>query len=185
MNDKIINLVDYLLSLQSVIIADGSEQYKRFVKLPQPLNFKVYIFNVTNPDRIQQGAIPIVEEIGPYVYRWVQSNRFKEYSIYIIWYFQAVPSEEGKTFFEGWIENLLCAKCALWFRCRCLGSVYPRWSYSGAQYAHECRYKYKTITNINLNIKIPPRNYNFYNKFTGILTSIRKRNHRYLSGICQ
>jgi len=39
------------------------------VKLPQPLNFKVYIFNVTNPDRIQQGAIPIVEEIGPYVYR--------------------------------------------------------------------------------------------------------------------
>jgi len=69
MKNKIINLVDYLLSLQSVIIADGSEQYKRFVKLPQPLNFKVYIFNVTNPDRIQQGAIPIVEEIGPYVYR--------------------------------------------------------------------------------------------------------------------
>lgn len=69
MDDKQIYLLFLLLYPQSVIIADGSEQYNRFVKLPQPLNFKVYIFNVTNPDRIQQGAIPIVEEIGPYVYR--------------------------------------------------------------------------------------------------------------------
>ncbi|XP_036672330.1 sensory neuron membrane protein 2 isoform X1 [Drosophila suzukii] len=65
---------------QSVIIADGSEQYKRFVKLPQPLNFKVYIFNVTNPDRIQQGAIPIVEEIGPYVYRQFRQKKVKHFS---------------------------------------------------------------------------------------------------------
>lgn len=56
-------------SFQSVIIADGSEQYKRFVQLPQPLTFKVYIFNVTNPYSVQQGAIPIVKEIGPYVYK--------------------------------------------------------------------------------------------------------------------
>ncbi|XP_050742428.1 sensory neuron membrane protein 2 isoform X1 [Drosophila biarmipes] len=65
---------------QSVIIADGSEQYKRFVNLPQPLNFKVYIFNVTNPDRIQQGAIPIVEEIGPYVYRQFRQKKVKHFS---------------------------------------------------------------------------------------------------------
>ncbi|KAH8375190.1 hypothetical protein KR200_001225 [Drosophila serrata] len=65
---------------QSVIIADGSEQYKRFVNLPQPLNFKVYIFNVTNPDRIQQGAIPIVEEIGPYVYKQFRQKKVKHFS---------------------------------------------------------------------------------------------------------
>ncbi|KAH8339199.1 hypothetical protein KR074_006881 [Drosophila pseudoananassae] len=65
---------------QSVIIADGSEQYKRFVNLPQPLNFKVYIFNVTNPDRIQQGAIPIVEEIGPYVYKQYRQKKVKHFS---------------------------------------------------------------------------------------------------------
>ncbi|XP_052846716.1 sensory neuron membrane protein 2 isoform X1 [Drosophila gunungcola] len=65
---------------QSVVIADGSEQYKRFVKLPQPLNFKVYIFNVTNPDRIQQGAIPIVEEIGPYVYKQFRQKKVKHFS---------------------------------------------------------------------------------------------------------
>ncbi|XP_043649460.1 sensory neuron membrane protein 2 isoform X1 [Drosophila teissieri] len=65
---------------QSVIIQDGSEQFKRFVNLPQPLNFKVYIFNVTNSDRIQQGAIPIVEEIGPYVYKQFRQKKVKHFS---------------------------------------------------------------------------------------------------------
>lgn len=54
---------------QNVIITDGSEQYKRFVQLPQPLSFKVYVFNVTNSHKIQLGAIPIVKEIGPYIYK--------------------------------------------------------------------------------------------------------------------
>ncbi|KAH8366171.1 hypothetical protein KR093_009962 [Drosophila rubida] len=65
---------------QSVIISDGSEQYKRFVNLPQPLNFKVYIFNVTNPEMIQHGAIPIVEEIGPYVYKQYRQKKVKHFS---------------------------------------------------------------------------------------------------------
>ena len=30
---------------------------------------KVFIFNVTNPDEILAGKIPVVEELGPYVYR--------------------------------------------------------------------------------------------------------------------
>nr|QEO32906.1 sensory neuron membrane protein 2 [Delia antiqua] len=65
---------------ESVIIADGSEQYKRFVQLPQPLTFKVYIFNVTNPFKVQQGAIPIVKEIGPYVYKQFRTKKVKHFS---------------------------------------------------------------------------------------------------------
>ncbi|XP_067646318.1 sensory neuron membrane protein 2 isoform X2 [Eurosta solidaginis] len=65
---------------ESVIIADGSEQYKRFVQLPQPLTFKVYIFNVTNADRIQHGAIPIVKEVGPYIYRQYRRKKVKHFS---------------------------------------------------------------------------------------------------------
>ncbi|KAM7358354.1 sensory neuron membrane protein 2 isoform 3-T8 [Cochliomyia hominivorax] len=65
---------------ESVIIADGSEQYKRFIQLPQPLTFKVYIFNVTNPYRVQQGAIPIVKEIGPYVYKQYRTKKVKHFS---------------------------------------------------------------------------------------------------------
>lgn len=53
---------------QSVQIVKGTEQYDRWVELPQPLDFKVYIFNVTNVEEIQKGLQPKVEEIGPYVY---------------------------------------------------------------------------------------------------------------------
>lgn len=58
-----------ILYNQSSTILDGSGQYKRFVNLPQPLHFNVYIFNVSNPMEVQQGGLPIVKEIGPYVYK--------------------------------------------------------------------------------------------------------------------
>lgn len=38
--------------------------------LPQPLEFKVFIFNVTNANDIHKGATPIVKELGPYVYKY-------------------------------------------------------------------------------------------------------------------
>lgn len=53
---------------QSVVLKKGTDQYERWVEIPQPLEFKVYIFNVTNVDEIQRGMQPKVEEIGPYVY---------------------------------------------------------------------------------------------------------------------
>lgn len=37
-------------------------------KIPFPLDFKVYLFNVTNPVGIQNGDKPMVNEIGPYFY---------------------------------------------------------------------------------------------------------------------
>lgn len=53
---------------ESVEIVKGTAQYDRWVELPQALDFKVYIFNVTNVDEIQKGGQPKVEEVGPYVY---------------------------------------------------------------------------------------------------------------------
>lgn len=53
---------------QNVRLVKGTDQYGRWVEVPQPLDFKVYIFNVTNVDEIQRGLQPKVEEIGPYVY---------------------------------------------------------------------------------------------------------------------
>ncbi|KAK9685321.1 CD36 family [Popillia japonica] len=50
-------------------LENGTEQYDRWKKQSVGLKFKVYLFNVTNPDEIvENGATPIVREIGPFVY---------------------------------------------------------------------------------------------------------------------
>jgi hypothetical protein len=54
--------------LQGVLLVNGTEAYERWRKLPLALYYKVYLFNVTNPEEVQNGANPIVQEVGPYVY---------------------------------------------------------------------------------------------------------------------
>lgn len=54
---------------QQVVLEEGTEQYERWLNIPQALHFKVYFFNVTNPKETSNGATPIVNEIGPYIYR--------------------------------------------------------------------------------------------------------------------
>lgn len=39
-----------------------------FTALPFPLDFKVYIWNVTNPDEVMSGEKPKLQEIGPYYF---------------------------------------------------------------------------------------------------------------------
>uniref|UniRef100_T1GSP9 Sensory neuron membrane protein 2 n=1 Tax=Megaselia scalaris TaxID=36166 RepID=T1GSP9_MEGSC len=55
--------------VENAVIKNGTDQYQRFVNLPQPLQFNVYIFNLSNPMEVQRGDLPIVNEIGPYVYK--------------------------------------------------------------------------------------------------------------------
>lgn len=54
--------------LQQIQIDESSEMFEKWRKLPMPLTFKIYVFNVTNPDEINKGAKPKLAEIGPYVY---------------------------------------------------------------------------------------------------------------------
>jgi hypothetical protein len=62
--------------LQSVLLVNGTEGYERWRKLPVALWYKVYFFNVTNPEEVQNGANPVVREVGPYVYEYVDLVRF-------------------------------------------------------------------------------------------------------------
>lgn len=55
---------------QNVVLRAGTDQFERWETTPQPMHFKTYLFNITNPEEVLAGrARPILQEIGPYVYR--------------------------------------------------------------------------------------------------------------------
>lgn len=37
-------------------------------KVPFPIDFKIHIFNVTNYLAVQNGDVPMLDEIGPFYY---------------------------------------------------------------------------------------------------------------------
>lgn len=39
-----------------------------YLEVPFPMKQNIYLFNVTNPDEAANGGVPIVQEIGPYVF---------------------------------------------------------------------------------------------------------------------
>lgn len=51
------------------MIKEGTEQFDRWIKIPQAIDFKVYFFNVTNSKAVINGALPVVNEVGPYIYK--------------------------------------------------------------------------------------------------------------------
>ncbi|XP_077302560.1 sensory neuron membrane protein 2 [Arctopsyche grandis] len=55
--------------IKTVVLEEGSEAYERWEEVPFPLDFKVYIFNITNKDEVIAGKKPNLTEIGPYVYK--------------------------------------------------------------------------------------------------------------------
>lgn len=46
----------------------GTEIRDMWSVVPFPLDFKVYMFNITNPDEIKEGKKPRVQEVGPFFY---------------------------------------------------------------------------------------------------------------------
>lgn len=58
----------FTVIFQSVQLVEDSDQFYRWETVPQPLDFKVYFWNVTNVAEVQAGGKPRVQEIGPYIY---------------------------------------------------------------------------------------------------------------------
>ncbi|XP_055621367.1 sensory neuron membrane protein 2 isoform X2 [Toxorhynchites rutilus septentrionalis] len=54
--------------IENTELRQDTPQFKRWEVIPQPLDFKVYLFNVTNPYEVQMGRRPRVVEVGPYIY---------------------------------------------------------------------------------------------------------------------
>lgn len=51
------------------VLEEGTDQWDMFMKMPFPFTFKVYLFDVQNPQDIMSGAVPIVKETGPFCYK--------------------------------------------------------------------------------------------------------------------
>lgn len=50
-------------------LVPGSELYDQWVNPPIEVNINFYLFSIKNGQDFEKGATPIVEEIGPIVYR--------------------------------------------------------------------------------------------------------------------
>ncbi|RZC43076.1 sensory neuron membrane protein 2, partial [Asbolus verrucosus] len=54
---------------KGVRLEKDTSQYDRFVELPFPVSFSVYLFHIENSEEILTGAKPNITEVGPYVYK--------------------------------------------------------------------------------------------------------------------
>ncbi|KAG5323823.1 SNMP1 protein, partial [Acromyrmex heyeri] len=105
-----IGLISYTLGFPSMLksqvksqirLKKGNEIRDFWEKLPQPLDFNIYVFNITNPNDIASGAKPIVQELGPFHYDLYRDKEdvvdreeddTVEYSLRQLWYFNEEKS---------------------------------------------------------------------------------------------
>ncbi|XP_047524221.1 sensory neuron membrane protein 2 [Pieris napi] len=72
--------------ISEVALQNGTEAMDRFKEIPFPLDFKVRLFNITNPDEVRAGGVPAVTELGPYIYKMYHTREVEEYEADIIKY---------------------------------------------------------------------------------------------------
>lgn len=57
-----------------MVLQNGTKVFNSWEKPPLPVYIQFYFFNVTNPEEILQGEIPLLEEVGPYTYRELRNK---------------------------------------------------------------------------------------------------------------
>ncbi|KAH0954151.1 hypothetical protein HN011_012146 [Eciton burchellii] len=86
---------------KQIALKPGNEIRDMWSHFPLPLDFKVYLFNVTNADEIQEGKKPKLQEVGPFFYdeyKWKvdlvdrEDDDSVEYSLKSTWYFNPKKS---------------------------------------------------------------------------------------------
>ncbi|KAK0097725.1 hypothetical protein PV326_014253 [Microctonus aethiopoides] len=86
------------------VLKQGSELREMWEDLPFPLDFKIYLFNITNPAEIKAGHKPIVQEIGPFFYEEYkqkvnvidrEEDDTVEFSFKLTWHFNQAKSAPG------------------------------------------------------------------------------------------
>ncbi len=55
-------------SLQDVVLIPGTVAYDGFEEMSVPIRMQYWMWDIKNPDEFLNGAIPIMEQVGPYTY---------------------------------------------------------------------------------------------------------------------
>lgn len=67
-----------------------------FTEVPFPLDFKIYLFNITNKDEVNHGGKPKLQEVGPFYFElsiWFSS---KSAFIWLLTSCMFIWAENGK-----------------------------------------------------------------------------------------
>ena len=56
--------------LQEITLTEGSRTFETWKSPPPPVFMQYFFFNLTNADEFLAGAKPVVQQIGPYTYRY-------------------------------------------------------------------------------------------------------------------
>ena len=57
--------------LKSMALIEGERTYESWLRPPVTAHMNAYAFNVKNPEAVMAGKKPILEEVGPFVYKSV------------------------------------------------------------------------------------------------------------------
>lgn len=51
----------------------GNDVWNAWSDVKAPIFLHAYVFNITNHEDVLNGEIPKIQELGPYVYEWVEN----------------------------------------------------------------------------------------------------------------
>ncbi|XP_075232893.1 sensory neuron membrane protein 1-like isoform X2 [Lycorma delicatula] len=64
---------------QNLALVEGTEMREAWSKFPIPVEFRIFLFNVTNPKEVHKGAKPMLQQVGPYCYdEWKEKVGFSD-----------------------------------------------------------------------------------------------------------
>lgn len=70
----------FYLQLQRLVLLNHSQFYQGWENPPIPIYSKFYIFNITNYNRIFGGVKPVLQQVGPFVFRKTISRQILGYN---------------------------------------------------------------------------------------------------------
>ena len=87
----------------SLVLINSSKAFDSWKTLPIPIINSFYFFNVSNSIEVKNGQLPVLAEVGPYVFRqeihkvnisWNEDESLVEYDVLRRWFFDPERSQE-------------------------------------------------------------------------------------------